>query len=112
VSAHHLTVTAAKTGQHSVLRLAGTIDLATVDELVTQAVKILHETSDVLTFDFTSVNFCDSTGLTALMRVNRAAVTLGVQIRIDSPQPHIQRALTITGLASLFGVPDYVDDQT
>jgi anti-anti-sigma factor len=107
----HLAVTVVKAGEHSLLRLTGTLDLATVVVLVAEGAQILHATSETLTLDVGGVDFCDSTGLAGLVKIWNSAKALGMQVHVHNSRPQMQRLLITTGLASTFGVPDPWDDQ-
>jgi ABC-type transporter Mla MlaB component len=101
-----LAVTVVKTGEHSALRLAGTLDLAKVDHLVADGAQILYATSETLTLDVGGVDFCDSTGLAGLVKIRnsaRGAWRAGLHPRPATPYAP---APDHHWLASAFGVPD------
>lgn len=71
-------------------RLAGLIDLG--------------RPSTVL--DLTSVSFCDSVGIAALIEADRHADRRGTRLRLRCLQPAVRRALSITGLDTTLTVED------
>ena len=56
----------------------------------------------VTVVDMTTTQFCDSTGLSVLVRALRQADENGTQFRLVLGGPAVQRILTVTGVAGLF----------
>ncbi|MEH0933136.1 STAS domain-containing protein [Micromonospora sp. CPCC 205558] len=88
---------------HVRLRLTGDLDYDTAPELIAAAAE-LHGDAPVLV-DLTGVTLCDSSGLSALLVVHRAAGA----IRLTGVSPQLQRMLDRTGLSELLAVA-YSDD--
>ncbi|WFE99066.1 STAS domain-containing protein [Micromonospora sp. WMMD964] len=88
---------------HVRLRLTGELDYDTAPEL-TAAAADLHRDDEVL-IDLTGISICDSSGLSALLVVQRSARV----IRLTGVSPQLQRMLDRTGLAELLTV-DHDDD--
>jgi anti-sigma B factor antagonist len=59
--------------------------------------------------DMTGTEFCDSTGLNVLVRALRQADEADGEIRLVVGGTALQRILTVTGVGSMFGVYDSVD---
>lgn len=86
------------------LRLAGELDYDTAPDLVAAAAELCDDDAPVLV-DLTGVTLCDSSGLSALLVVHRAAGA----IRLVGVSPQLQRMLDRTGLSELLAVA-YDDD--
>ena len=54
--------------------------------------------------DMTGTEFCDSTGLNVLVRALRQADEAGGEVRLAVGGTALQRILTVTGVATMFGV--------
>jgi anti-anti-sigma factor len=90
-----------------VLLVAGELDIATVDELATQAQAALDSVTSVLVIDFGGVTFVDSTGLGALVRIRNEAERHGKRVDLVGVRREVRRVLELTGLSELF--PDQAD---
>ncbi|GLZ59465.1 MULTISPECIES: STAS domain-containing protein [Micromonospora] len=88
---------------HVRLRLTGELDYDTAPELIAAAAE-LRSGVPVLV-DLTEVTLCDSSGLSALLVVHRAAGA----IQLTGVSPQLQRMLDRTGLSELLAVA-YSDD--
>ncbi|MDG9674370.1 STAS domain-containing protein [Micromonospora sp. DH14] len=88
---------------HVRLRLTGELDYDTAPELIAAAAE-LRSGVPVLV-DLTGVTLCDSSGLSALLVVHRAAGA----IQLTGVSPQLQRMLDRTGLSELLAVA-YSDD--
>ncbi|WP_086849380.1 STAS domain-containing protein [Amycolatopsis kentuckyensis] len=49
--------------------------------------------------DCAEIGFCDSSGLSELMKVHRVATGAGARLHLDNRQPALERLLTRTGTA-------------
>lgn len=52
--------------------------------------------------DVSGVTFCDSSGLSALVRSRARAAEMTGSLRLASPSPQIQRLLSVAGLTRMF----------
>ena len=59
--------------------------------------------------DLTSTEFCDSTGLSVLVRALRQAEDDGTKLRLVLGGPAVRRILTVTGVAGLFQIFDSLE---
>jgi anti-sigma B factor antagonist len=82
---------------HVRLRLTGDLDYDTAPEL-TAAAADLH--GDEVLVDLSGISICDSSGLSALLVVQRSARV----IHLTGVSPQLQRMLDRTGLAELLAV--------
>ncbi|MEU5937039.1 STAS domain-containing protein [Micromonospora sp. NPDC047187] len=86
------------------LRLTGELDYDSAPELVAAAAELRGDDAPVLV-DLTGVTLCDSSGLSALLVVHRAAGA----VRLTGVSPQLQRMLDRTGLSELLAEA-YADD--
>ncbi|MDG4838975.1 STAS domain-containing protein [Micromonospora sp. WMMD967] len=82
---------------HVRLRLTGDLDFDTAPEL-TAAAADLH--GDEVLIDLSGVSICDSSGLSALLVVQRKARVM----QLTGVSPQLQRMLDRTGLAEVLAV--------
>ncbi|WP_036393275.1 STAS domain-containing protein [Micromonospora chokoriensis] len=85
---------------HVRLRLTGELDYDTAPELVAAAAELRGDGDAPVLVDLTGVTLCDSSGLSALLVVHRAAGA----IRLTGVSPQLQRMLDRTGLSELLAV--------
>ncbi|MEV4121962.1 STAS domain-containing protein [Micromonospora sp. NPDC049645] len=90
---------------HVRLRLSGELDYDTAPELIAAAADLRGDRDAPVQVDLTGVTLCDSSGLSALLVVHRAAGT----IRLTGVSPQLQRMLDRTGLSELLAEA-YADD--
>ena len=88
----------------AMLRLSGDIDLATADDVVARGAKLLtHRPPGVpLIVDLGEVTFLDSSGLSALVRLRRAAEAQGSQVLLRDVPQRVTVLLELAGLAEYF----------
>ena len=88
----------------AMLRLSGDIDLATADDVVMRGANLLtHSPSGVpLIVDLGEVTFLDSSGLSALVRLRRAAEAQGCQVLLRDVPDRVAALLELSGLAEYF----------
>ncbi len=84
------------------LRVSGDLDFETNDELHRVAVRLIEEGRCRLRLDLSGLGLCDSSGLSALIELHRAAGLAGGWLRIDRPNPVLVRLLQRTGLDRVF----------
>jgi len=84
------------------LHVVGDLDYLTADEFVTAAEGVLAAHPDLrdLHLDCADLNYCDSAGVSGLLRVHRQLVTAGIRLHLDHRPAHFERILDITGLLS------------
>ena len=95
-----LEVVARKTGDVTVLCLAGQINEMGADVLSAELDRVLEEGDCRLIFDLSDVNFLSSTGLGQVMRAYRAVKGHGF-VRIAGPQPLVADLFKLTKLDKL-----------
>ena len=107
-------------GQVAVVTLPAEIDVTLADSVRDELLAILGQGATLLIADLSSTEFCDSAGLSSLVRAYRQASTSGSAMRLVVGTPAVQRVLSITGVdrlvdvfpsvaASLAGTPGTAD---
>ena len=88
----------------AMLRLSGDIDLATADDVVTRGANLLARSAPgvPLMVDLGGVTFLDSSGLSALVRLRRAAEAQGSQVLLRDVPDRVAALLELSGLAEYF----------
>ena len=89
------------------LRLAGALDLGTAPQLK-QAVDAYARTGQTIVIDLREVEFVDSMGLAALVRVRHRALSRGAVLRLIAPPAPAWKVFTLTGLDRVF---DWVEGE-
>lgn len=85
-----------------VLAPAGDIDRASQLVLEDAATAALDGGGIDLIIDLDAVTFCDSSGLTLFIRLQRRAGAAGGSVRLASPQPMVRTVLQIVNFDRLF----------
>ena len=83
---------------HTALRVTGDLDLETAPQLLAAIEPHLAGGSESLLLDLSRLAFIDSSGLSALIRVNQRMTDAGRELTIVSPAPPVAKVLEITGL--------------
>jgi anti-sigma B factor antagonist len=86
-----------ETDPQIVLRLAGVLDISTVSILREAVEPHLRAGADVVV-DLSHVTFCDSTGLGAIVGLDRLANPAGAGFSLRSPAPRVAAVLAMTGV--------------
>ena len=100
--------------------LPAEIDVTIADAVRDELLAILNKGATLLIADLSKTEFCDSAGVSALVRTYRQASTSGSPMRLVVSTPSVQRVLSITGVdrlvdvfpsvaASLAGTPGSAD---
>ena len=85
------------------LRVAGEVDLATSPLLEQHAERVLPHVAHSLILDFAGVDFLDSTGLSALVVLRRAADRVGIRFAVVNLTGHVDHTVRICGMLELLG---------
>jgi len=91
-------------GQVAVVTLPVEIDVTNADPIREELLTVLNQGAVLLVADMSKTVFCDSSGVSALVRVFRHAATSGAAIRLVVSTPAVQRVLSITGVDRLVDV--------
>ena len=91
-------------GQVAVVTLPVEIDVTNSDTVRDELLAALNQSAVLLIADMSKTNFCDSSGVSAMVRVFRQAVAGGTAMRLVVSTPGVQRVLSITGVDRLVDV--------
>lgn len=84
------------------LAVSGELDISGVDEFLARAGALLESGTGPIGVDLAGVTFIDSSGLGALVRLQKAATAEKRGLRLlEVPRP-VARILELTGLTDLF----------
>jgi anti-anti-sigma factor len=86
--------------------LAGELDLDDADQVRDNlAAAAQASTYRFLQIDVSNVTLIDSYALGALVSVRNAAAAAGVVVSLTNPSPPVLKAIQVTGLSEVFGLP-------
>jgi anti-sigma B factor antagonist len=92
------------------MSVQGEIDLYTVPRLQRELSTVLAAANPPrpvrLIVDLSGVDFCDSTGVNALLLAHRQARESGGGLELAAPRPAVRKILQVTGLETVFTVVD------
>ena len=87
----------------TVLSVGGDLDLNTAPELLQALTRLVDDGRRAVVVDLTGVDFCDSSGLSVLVRVRNRLTELGGSVTLAAATPIVQRVLEVSGLDEIFG---------
>jgi len=91
-------------GQVAVVTLPAEIDVTIADTVRDELRAILDQGATLLIADLGKTEFCDSAGVSSLVRTYRQASASGSAMRLVVGTPAVQRVLSITGVDRLVDV--------
>ena len=91
-------------GQTAVVRLPTEIDLTIADPLREALLAVLNQGALGLIADMTETTFCDSAGITALVRAARRAAAADATMRIVVTAAPVLRILNLVGIDRLIDI--------
>lgn len=92
------------------LALAGELDAATTGRVQTAVDGVLADGQTLVVVDLTGLSFCDSTGLGALVRVNRRIREAGGSVVVAGAQGPVARLLRLMSMERVLVLADDVGD--
>jgi anti-sigma B factor antagonist len=102
-----LKVSCRSQGDHTIMSVAGEIDLYTAPRLHGElATALAGGVAVQIIVDMSGVEFCDSTGMNVLLAAQRRARDGGGDLQLAGPRPAVRKVLQLTGLESVFTVLD------
>lgn len=96
----------------AVLAVHGDLDVATAPALTSAAFAVIESSPRHLVIDATDLDFCDSTGLAAFVRIAGELEPHGHRLGIAGPRPIVRRILEVSGLDEAFVVTETVAEAT
>jgi anti-sigma B factor antagonist len=88
-------------GQVAVVTLPAEIDVTNADTVREELLGVLNQGAILLIADLSNTSFCDSAGVSALVRTFRRATTSTSAMRLVVGTPAVERVLSITGVDRL-----------
>jgi anti-anti-sigma factor len=86
------------------LAVAGELDLNSSPELTAEVRRLADAEIAALVFDLRELTFCDSTGLSALVRARNLLAGTGGRIAVGGAIDRVQRVLEMSGLVEFLNV--------
>ena len=83
------------------LRLAGDLDMSSAAELVRVAERLV---ASGVTIDMSAVDFCDSSGLNALVNLRKAGQRTGGRFAITGVRDDVRFVFEVNGLVGFLGI--------
>ena len=105
-----LSITSGDLDGHPLLTVAGDLDMSTAPSLTSAAMALVAAGARDVIIDAHELAFCDSSGLTAFVRIATRVEPGGGRLAIAGPQSIVRRILEISGLQEAFVVVDTVQD--
>ncbi|MFY9933796.1 MAG: STAS domain-containing protein [Streptosporangiaceae bacterium] len=91
-------------GQVAVVTLPAEIDVTNADAIREELLSMVNQGAALLIADLSKTMFCDSAGVSALVRTLRRAKANEAVLRLVVNTPAVQRVLSITGVDRLLGI--------
>jgi anti-sigma B factor antagonist len=88
-------------GQVAVVTLPAEIDVTNAGTVREELLAVMDHGAALLIADLSKTSFCDSAGVSALVRAFRQTATSGNAMRLVVSTPAVQRVLSITGVDRL-----------
>jgi len=89
---------AGATAGTAVVTLPGEIDMANADRVSADLQTAFGPGVTTVVADMTATTFCDSLGISALVRAGKQATASGAELRVVVPSARVLRVLAILGL--------------
>jgi len=91
-------------GRIAVVTLPAEVDVSNADQVRQDLAVVLAQDASLVIADMSKTTFCDSAGVTALVRVVRQANAGGAGLRVAASAPAVTRVLAITGVDRLIEI--------
>lgn len=98
-----LSIDVRREGDDAVVTLAGELDISTAPD-VQDALAELTDAPRKVVVDLSALEFCDSTGLAALLGAHKTLNENGGSLELLAPSPMLVNLVKITGLDDVFEV--------
>jgi anti-sigma B factor antagonist len=88
----------------AVVTLPAEVDATNADAVGGELISVIDQGAEILIADMSTTEFCDSAGLSALVRAFRRATSSGTKMRLVTGGPAVARVLSLTGVDQLIEV--------
>jgi anti-sigma B factor antagonist len=94
----------------AVVEFPAEVDLTVADAAREAMLAALNQGAKLLVVDMTATTFCDSSGITAIVRADRRAVAGGGLVRVAAATPGVLRVFQLVGIDRLIEIRPTVAD--
>ena len=91
-------------GRVAVVRLPAEVDISNAGQVRQELAAVVAQDASLVIADMSATTFCDSAGVTALVRAVRKANAGGAGLRVAASAPAVTRVLAITGVDRLIEI--------
>jgi anti-sigma B factor antagonist len=91
-------------GRVAVMTLPVEVDISNAELVRQELLSVVAQGASLVIADMTGTTFCDSAGVTVLVRVVRQATAQGSGLRLAASAPAVTRVLALTGVDKLIEV--------
>jgi anti-anti-sigma factor len=91
-------------GRVAVVALPAEVDVSNAEQIRHDLAAVVTQDASLVIVDMSTTTFCDSAGVTALVRAVRQANASGAQLRLATSAPAVTRVLAITGVDRLIEI--------
>jgi anti-sigma B factor antagonist len=88
----------------AVVTLPDEVDITNADAIREELLSVVNQGAETMIADLSKTRFCDSAGVSALVRAFRRATSNGTKMRLVVSGPAVERVLTLTGVDRLIEV--------
>ncbi|HUQ59480.1 STAS domain-containing protein [Lentzea sp.] len=96
-------------GADTVAAVVGELDFGTTPRML-KTVEPLAAQGRTLVLDLSGLDFCDSSALSALVRLHKVAQAAGGALHLAALRPQVRSAITLTSLDQLLTIHPQVPD--
>ena len=86
------------------MTLPAEVDFSNAEQVRDDLLSVVTQDASLVIADMTATTFCDSAGISALVRVARQATAHGSGLRLAASAPAVTRVLALTGVDKLIEV--------
>ena len=90
------------------LVVSGELDTLGAERLLARLDRLLGQGHRSVVLDLSAVTFCDSSGISALVRGHARASAAAGRLRLSAASPQVTRVLEVSGLARMLGLQSTV----
>jgi anti-sigma B factor antagonist len=91
-------------GRVAIMKLPVEVDVSNADQIRQDLLMLVAQDASLVIADMSTTTFCDSAGVTALVRAVRKANERGAGLRVAADGPAVTRVLAITGVDRLIEI--------
>jgi anti-sigma B factor antagonist len=88
----------------AVVTLPEEIDITNADAIREELLAVINKGAEIMVADLGSTRFCDSAGVSTLVRAFRRATSNSTKMRLVVASPAVARVLTLTGVDRLIEI--------